>query len=119
MIFTPYNVEAILEGRKTVTRRPIHHDPWSYKRKPCAYKVRKEYPIQIDRNDGPSLGWIKVKKVTRGPLADALRAPEFELEGFATAIEFAETWIQIHGTIDIEQEVWRVQFELIEAVSNR
>lgn len=120
MIFKPELAQMVLEGRKTVTRRPVkqapsgglHGDLWL----PCRYKPGRTYAIQPGRGKR-AVGRIRVLDVRRmelgtpnahGKLVDALR------EGFSSWEDFREYWTGLYGSYDPTQLVDRIEFERVE-----
>lgn len=105
MIFRPLLVAAILEGRKTVTRRSRRHG------EACKYQEGRTYAIQPGRG-AEALARIlilSVEESTPGAVDDA----EALLEGFATAAAFQSYWTGLYGSYDPDTPVWRIRFELV------
>lgn len=107
MIFKPEMVEAILAGRKTVTRRP-------YKGVACKYEIGKSYAVQPGRG---KCGVARIQ-ITGGDVQalghidnnDAVR------EGFANKGQFMAYWRHLyHGQFFRGQLVWRIEFRLSDA----
>ena len=129
MIFTPESIEAILAGRKTVTRRPAVD--W----KRCYNRVGHTYPVQpgrgqkavgrihILRTDPESfVGESVVERCRSLPVDLLMWTREGEDEGFGTWHEFKREWLRLHPK-DVYQDgmicapCWRIEFELVEEAS--
>lgn len=104
MMFKPVLIRAILEGRKTVTRRPARGVPLT---------VGKVVSIQPGMAR-PSIGRIKIVSVDRRVLdhiddADAVR------EGFVDRQAFVDYWRELYGGVfNRHLHVMRYEFELVE-----
>lgn len=117
MIFRPELAEAVLEGRKTVTRRLCSENPrspwWS---EVCALEVGRDYAAQAKRGT-PAIARIRIVDVHRETLLGMGHGPpgnrEARREGFGSLAEFQEAWIEINGRWDPLAEVWRVAFEVV------
>lgn len=110
-------MEAIRDGRKTVTRRLVVPG------KPCLYQVGRVY-IATDRprfKATAKVGWdsipIRIVSVRRENLSDIYRSEDEAVrEGFLPWIglsprdQFLIAWGSIHGWPTEDPEVWRIEF---------
>jgi len=107
MIFKPVLLKKVLSGEKTVTRRPATSGC-----KPCFYKVGHTYSIAPGMGR-KAVGKIKVLSVKRMKLVDIPRTDAAK-EGFSDRLEFLKYWHNLYGEFDRNQQVWRIEFELVE-----
>jgi len=110
LIFKPVLIAKILEGRKTMTRRPVNGDT------PCAYRVGQEYSIQPGMAR-PTVARISVNHVSREPLGSIQDDDAYD-EGFRDANEFLTYWTDLYGKCDLDQQVWVIQFDLVRVVAD-
>jgi hypothetical protein len=107
--FRPALAQAVVDGRKTVTRRVASENPrspWSKDR--CGMRVGRSYAVCPGRGK-PSIGRVTITSTAierLGYLDDA----EARREGFDSAAEFVETFEALHGPYDPSVLVWRVEF---------
>jgi len=105
MLFKPYLVTEILEGRKTATRRL-----WP---RPMA-KVGGTYPIQErmfqKKVDCP--GFILCTKLYKQYLYE-MTEDDARAEGFATFDDFVKGWIKINKSFNPFLEPYVIEFELV------
>lgn len=110
MIFGPELVAKILAGQKTQTRRlelsKVREEPPR-----CRYVVGKDYAIQPGRG-APAVGRIRVLETRLQRLFDMARS-EAIAEGFADVYSFQRYWLELHGSIDLDDDVWVITFELV------
>jgi hypothetical protein len=117
MIFKQQMVDAILEGQKTVTRRPVKYLDGPERERmaaSCRYKVGKDYAIQPGRGQ-KAVGRIRILAIDQRPLYVGNRAEageEARAEGFNRWGEFRAYWIKLYGRFDA-QVVHRIEFELV------
>jgi hypothetical protein len=112
--FKPELAQAVMAGRKTVTRRLASDKPRSpWYRGGCALKVGGDYAVCPGRGKH-AIGRVRVTSVRRGPLHLALNPGEAEREGFHSAEAFLKAWKAINGGWDDMATVWRVEFEVSE-----
>ena len=113
ILFRPDMAQAILEGRKTVTRR----------RGKCRWRVGAIHLIYtrppFSRNPGKPVARVRIVSVTcewgvMGGLTREQQEVEARLEGFATRLEFYDTWYAINGPYSAHDTTWRVEFELVD-----
>lgn len=108
MIFSGDLCQKVLDGTKTVTRRPFKGGI------ECRYVEGKTYAVQPKRGYA-SVGRFRVLSVRREALSE-LTETEAVAEGFANSAEFWATWARLYpkrnGGIDPEQLVWRIEFEI-------
>lgn len=107
MIFKPVLLEKVLDGTKTVTRRPLGRSG------EAPYRVGQTYAIQPGMAR-VSVGRIKVLDVGVSPLSWIKIGNAAQLEGFETPEEFIEYWIALYGNFDGDQIVARIEFVLVE-----
>lgn len=111
MNFQPELAQAVLEGRKTVTRRLVSTNPRSpWSREACALKVGKTYAVCPGRGKH-AVCRVEIRDVRRQPLGH-LNRYEAQAEGFENADEFEDAWRAINGGYDPSALVWRVAFRL-------
>ncbi len=117
MLFGKDLIPAILEGRKTVTRRPVkydHSEGWIYgPARPCRYKPGHVYAIQPGRGK-KAVGYLRVLLVT-GPeeVADVGLGADWRREGFESPTAFVDYWCRLYGRWEPATRVWRIAFELV------
>lgn len=110
MIFKPVLIAKILEGSKTVTRRPVD-DPTR-----CRYEVGKVYGIQPGMAR-TSVARIRILSADRGPLG-AIDDADAVLEGFADRAAFVEYWRNLYDDgFGAHYPVWRIAFEVVEILA--
>lgn len=125
MIFRPILIQRIIDGEKTVTRRPI--DGRTPIGGSCRYNPGKTYSIQPGMAK-PTVARIRVLDVRREKLGD-ITWQDAELEGFAAnhratgqtqREDFLDYWHGLYGgdlTEMLQTPVWRIAFELVEVVA--
>lgn len=114
MNFKPELAQAVMAGRKTVTRRLVSHNtrsPWW--REKCSLEVGKDYAVCPGRGKN-AIGRVRIVRVSREPLHLVLNHGEAHREGFPSALAFREAWKGINGSWDDMALVWRVEFEVAE-----
>lgn len=110
--FRPDLAEAVVAGRKTVTRRLVSDNPRSpWWREKCAYRVGQEVAVCPGRGKH-AIGRAVVVSVERMTLG-ILGRDEAQAEGFAGPIAFVEGWEAINGTYDPYAIVWRIGLEAL------
>jgi len=121
ILFKSDMAQAILEGRKTVTRRrgkrrwrvgSIHQ---CYTRPAFAHPPGKPFArvlilaVEAEERPGASLAAIRKSWV-----------PAFQREarreGFRAWPDFADAWLAMHGEKALGEPCWRVAFSLVEAM---
>lgn len=111
MIFKPELAQAVLDGRKTVTRRAMSDNPRSpWSRLRCAYRPGKQYAVQPGRAKR-AIGHLEIISVKRSDLR--LDDAEAQREGFDSAIAFKQAWTAMHGSYRARQVVWRLEFAYV------
>ncbi len=118
MIFSGGLHEKVLDGSKTVTRRPVRYD-WpgdQMQLRPCPYKVGKTYAVQPGRGK-KALGRIRVTDAICIFLSEIDEA-EARREGFENLHAFIEKWLSLYGAWCPPQLVWRIEFQLVEEPSD-
>ena len=126
MIFQ-YTWENILSGKKTQTRRVIsefdkaildesgdHITRVTHKGR-SKWAVGKTYSVQPGRTK-PSIARIEITRLRREPVR-AITVEDALAEGFESVEEFYETWQQVHGKGSLDQEVWVIDFKLVDTSS--
>ena len=104
MQFKSELVLKILSGRKSVTRRI----------NPGHYRVGGIYAVQPGRGF-PGVAKIKITDMRLEKLGDINRFEAIR-EGFGgdnPVHEFLEYWKRLHSEINLNREVWRIEFELV------
>lgn len=109
VIFRPELAEAVMEGRKTVTRRAVSGNPRSpYHASRVTALLRRSVAVQPGRGK-PAIGRVRVTRVTWEEFEPAhVRHPEAAREGFPTVAAFRETWKALHGSLR-PVGVWRIE----------
>lgn len=107
MIFRPELVERILAGEKTETRRVVKEGETE-----CRYEPARDYAVQPGRRRR-SVGRIAITEVGREKLGEITHEGA-QREGFSSVRAFLDYWRRLHGSVDPEQEVWVIRFELSE-----
>lgn len=108
MTFGKLLLPKVLDGTKTVTRRPYepkhrHKPPW---------RMGRTYAIQPGRGAFQVARFVCLS-VRKERLNVLLRNPEEAIpEGFETVGQFVDYWIAMYGKFDPSQWVWRVEFVL-------
>jgi hypothetical protein len=102
LIFRRDHIDAILEGRKTQTRRRHAHPLKAGK----VYDVNKDWYHSTGHR-------ILVTRVRRQRLGDVTPG-EARAEGGYSVEEFREAWRQIYGGWDPDEEVVVYEFKLLE-----
>lgn len=112
MNFRPGLAQAILDGRKTVTRRVPSANPRSpWYGVMCGVKAGRSYAVCPGRGK-TAIGRVAVTAVDLLPLGH-LDDAEARREGFASADEFEAVWVDLNGRYNPIQPVWRIEFRLI------
>lgn len=114
MNFRPELAQAILDGKKTVTRRLPSDNPRSpWWREGCSLRVNRLYAVCPGRGKN-AVGRVVVTDVRMEPLHGVMAEGEPEKEGFASYEDFRTAWCEINGAIYLGEYVWRVEFVLIQ-----
>jgi hypothetical protein len=124
VIFGEKLLPKVLDGSKTVTRRPVKWEDTGFevRNRPCKYAVGRTYGVQPVIKDGPgkgrggkSVARIRIKSVRREPLGHQLTIGEAAKEGFGGFRAFRDYWEgELYGSYDPTQLVDRIEFELVE-----
>ena len=110
--FQPHLAEAVIAGRKTVTRRLCSDNPRSpWWRQECGLKVGRDYAVQPGRGKA-AVGRAVVVSVERQRLGH-IDHDEARREGFFSPGHFVATFISINGSYDTAAEVWRVELQAL------
>ncbi|MEM1540785.1 MAG: ASCH domain-containing protein [Candidatus Bathyarchaeia archaeon] len=102
-LFKRYNIEKILAGVKTQTRR-IHKHTW---------QVGKVYLLR-DSWFSKGVAYIIVTRKFRQKLGD-ITLEDVKKEGYNSLEEFKAEWIKLHGEWNPDQVVWVYEFKLADA----
>jgi hypothetical protein len=114
MNFRPELAEAVMAGRKTVTRRLVSDNPRSpWYRERCSLVVGRSYAVCPGRGKN-AIGRVEVVSVERMRLG-ALTDEEARAEGLNDAAEFEAIFERINGDYDPDAEVWRVEMRPLPA----
>jgi hypothetical protein len=105
MIFL-HTLEQVLSGKKTQTRRPIKPDT------KFVYRAGKDYAVQPVRG-AKAVARFEALSVRKQPLGEMTEA-EAVAEGFASVAEYQELWTKQYGGFDPNEEVWVIEFRLLE-----
>jgi hypothetical protein len=111
MNFRPELAAAVMDGRKTVTRRLVSlntRSPWWIKQ--CALVPGRTYAVCPGRGKN-AIGRVLVRDVRCEPLGE-IGDQEAQREGFTTQRDFDDAWVAINGIWDPKALVWRVEFEV-------
>lgn len=140
MIFRPELASKIKKGEKSQTRRPLKRyvepdSPWvtthtggRRRRSPvptvtvdgeryvaCRYQVGHTYAVQPGRGK-PEVTRIRVTDVRVERLGDIsvddARREGFKRKAFGDVDAFFTYWQELHGSLDRDQPVWVISFEL-------
>ena len=107
MIFKPFLIRKVLDGDKTVTRRPS----------PSQYQGKEGKYVKIQPGMArESMAYIFIVSVRTEPLG-AITDAEAVLEGFEDRADFLGYWSQLYGgrDPDLSMMVDRIEFERQEA----
>jgi hypothetical protein len=120
MIFQADMISAILEGRKTQTRRPVKRGdslgPFTAGR--CEVRdlngrtrwtEGRRYSICPGRGK-PRVGLIRILRITRERL-DQITDGNARAEGFACREEFLSRWRELYPGSDLSEDVWVLEFD--------
>lgn len=101
MIFRPEMIEAIEQGRKTMTRRRSNR-----------YRVGRVYSVQPGRGKRGVGISIQILEKGRERLRQ-ISAIEAQAEGFPNRQRFFEYWAAMHGGLDLDSFVWAYAFRVV------
>lgn len=107
MIFRPELAKLIVQGKKSMTRRPSHGET------SCRYRVEHVYRVQLGRGM-PGRFPITIKAVREEALGE-ITLKDAKREGFVTTQEFADYWKGLYGKFDEDSRVWVISFALGDA----
>jgi len=102
ILFKPYHVPLILEGKKTETRRL-----WKYPR----IRVGRTYQAKTTLYGQP-FALIEITALWREKLGD-ITPESVRAEGYDSFEEFMKAWIDINGIWNPDDEVWAVRFKVV------
>jgi hypothetical protein len=105
VIFHPDLVAKVLDGSKTVTRRPARGLCV------CTYEVGRTYAVQPGRGKH-ALGRIRILATTGWERITDITDAEAVREGFADAQAFLARWREMYPRPGLDDLVWRIEFEL-------
>lgn len=115
MIFRPELAQAILDGRKTETRRPARFENGTEWVRP-PYKPGRTYAVQPGRGK-KAIGRIRIVGVRWERFFEGLDEAAAHREGFESVREFISTWLDIYGRGNWLDPVNVITFELVEGRS--
>ncbi len=106
MLFRPDMVEKILAGEKTQTRRVWKK---AHVKVGNTYAIKKHY---YQKNvDAP--GFIRITGLRVEPLIEITNM-DAKKEGFQSLREFVDVWTELHGEPEWHNDVWVIDFELVD-----
>lgn len=109
MNFRPELAEAVMGGRKTVTRRAISDNPRSPYHPRRAFRMVGQRVAICPGRGKPAVGSAEVVAITRERFDPvAITADEARAEGFKDASEFRLTWAYLHRDLE-PVAVWRIK----------
>lgn len=112
MIFRPELAAAVMDGRKTCTRRLVSDNPSSpWSRRRCGYRVGQRVAICPGRGKR-AIGKAVVVSVEFMCLG-RLSAAESRAEGFDSPAAFEAAWEAINGAYEPYAFVWRIGLEAV------
>lgn len=101
--------EAVIDGRKTQTRRATSTNPRSpWFAGGCRLVVGRDYAVCPGRGKN-AVGRVVVEAVDKVRLGDISHA-DAQAEGFRDVQAFCEAWEQINGGWLPDDVVWRITF---------
>lgn len=113
MNFKPELAQAVMAGRKTVTRRLVSDNPRSpWWRERCGLIIGRDYAVCPGRGKH-AIGRVRIVNSGMRPLS-RMNVREAHREGFGSIREFEAAWAAINGDFDEHALVWRVEFEVTE-----
>ncbi len=112
MIFKPVLLEKVVDGTKTVTRRPANRMDADGNRVASHYNVGKIVKVQPGMGR-VSVGSIRIVKMDLRRLDDITDA-DAKREGFTSRNGFIVYWSELYNGFDESMMVWRIEFELVE-----
>lgn len=129
MIFKSEMVEAILSGRKVVTRRPVkYRRDGTAELNNCRYEVGGGPDGTYSLQGPPAKGSKARAKTVEGyrlrvtrvlpEIIASINDAEAHLEGFRDRPAFVAYWKKLYGRFDSTQLVHRIEFELVPELEN-
>jgi hypothetical protein len=109
VIFSPRNADLVLDGRKTMTRRPIKPGEQA-----CRYRPGRTYSVQKGRGK-PGCGYVQINAV-RSEHVGEITLQDARAEGFRDRGEFFDYWAGMYAdraACPTTLLVWVVTFELV------
>lgn len=104
MMFKPELCKKILNGEKTMTRRPIDG--------PCAFVVGQQFAVQPGMAR-PRIATAEIVAVGRERVDDITNTAA-RAEGFDSRWEFFDYWRKLYGrNADMARGVWVIEFKLV------
>lgn len=97
-------LHKVLDGTQTQTRRPIG--------KRNTYRTGKVYGVQ-EHITADSIAFIKLTSA-REQLLGAVTEEDAQAEGYLNLADFVAAWTKQYGTFDPSEDVWKLEFELID-----
>lgn len=110
VLFKRYNIEKILKGLKTQTRRVHVH----------TFRVGKIYPLRDNwfTPNNQAKGYILITRKFRQRLGD-ITLEDVQKEGYNSLEEFQAEWIRLYGSWDPNKIIWVYEFKLVSRFQNR
>lgn len=125
MIFQ-HTHEAVLDGRKTQTRRAVQdgHEAIvdggvivgirNRTTKRWIYRVGHEYSVQPGRRSA-GIGRIRITAIRHAYKAGAISGPDSAAEGFASTAQFRRVYSGMHGVGALEKPCWVIEFNVLDS----
>ena len=112
MNFRPELAEAVVTGRKTVTRRAVSDNPRSPYSPGRAPQMAGKVLAVCPGRGKHRIGDVRVGAVLRERTFNPgdIGYVEARREGFDSVLDFIEAWIALHGEAK-PIDVWRIEFD--------
>lgn len=107
MIFKPELAAKVLDGTKTMTRRPTRHEDGK-----CPHRVGKTLAVQPGRGKR-HVAHLRVVRETRHEALHEITERDARKEGFANVAEFLAYWRSLYGEADPMQPVCVIEFDVL------
>lgn len=113
MNFRPELAQAVIEGRKTVTRRLVSDNPRSpWWEGGCSLRVNRSYAVCPGRGKH-AIGRVRVVNINGPWPLGHITDDEAQREGFPDAVAFEDAFAAINGRYDYAAFAWRIEFVAI------
>ena len=106
--FAERQVRKILSGEKKFTRINVPC-PWTSGEVITAVHL-------VDEIDRP-FATLKIARIIEHKLGE-LSDDDARLEGYSSRAEFLTAWEAIHGSANVEEKVWAIEFELVRHIGD-